>query len=713
MTDIMANQCEASGKEISTCAVGLYSVQGSFGTESQKQTDPVWVDKSIYPEYQKTMYFDTKLYGKSSSSVPPVSNILNFFGASLWNDWLDRVADDTGDVKDHHAMAQLMTKNALKENIKDMYQGPIVIIGDPTIKPYDRVTISDFFQEIHGNVEVRDVVTSLSAETGFTTAIYPDLIATLKDDGEDEIKIQNASEIVLTAVRGAVLSVAMYTGFTALRAIGAMYAEKLSTLGKIAANSKSPALSQFKDKFGHIAKQDYLKMRSTIIEKAGSASKYARKAENYLKYGKTVKNIVKGTGIAARTGAAIAGIGASTVAAGGTVAMLASIAAPLLVLAAVAGGTYMVGSLVEDWVEKQYNNRRTLTLFPVKHYNKVMTAGVNGSMGLVYGSPTWSQSDLVTNILGDAEEEGFGGGIGSGLLKWGMWLLSSDECNPCVLAAEDRKNRMENAMNESKLTFAAVDSVKNSQAGLFMRTKVDPTVKRITLGTKQSEEAVLNAYGVCKKDGTDVAPNEIGKLPNWDKMKDIASSAKLKKYKDKKFFRLAAEQDGYTAENNSNIVDISTPAPGNSSSIISFKGMKVTNSKTKQSSYDIPFLCADALAVCESIVEYAYEMEFGTQQGRDQYQYAQDNGNSSIVLKSALRAGETSGYAGAGLCFELEASDKKTSSAMLSGLDRVKKEFEDAHSKDNRVQKEIFKFRIDKSNENQVKLFITVMPALE
>lgn len=713
MTDIMANQCEASGKEISTCAVGLYSVEGSFGTQSQKQTDPVWVDKSIYPEYQKTMYFDTKLYGKSSNSVPPVSNIVNFFGASLWNDWLDRVADDTGNVKDHHAMAQLMTKNALKESIKDMYQGPIVIIGDPTIKPYDRVTISDFFQEIHGNVEVRDVVTSLSAETGFTTAIYPDLIATLKDDGEDEIKIQNASEIVVTAVRGAVLSVAMYTGFTALRAIGAMYAEKLSPLGKIAANSKSPALSQFKDKFGHIAKQDYLKVRSTIIEKAGSAGKYARKAENYLKYGKTVKNIVQGTGVAARAGAAIAGIGASTVAAGGTVAMLASIAAPLLILAAVAGGTYMVGSLVEDWIEKQYNNRRTLALFPIKHYNKVMTAGVNGSMGLVYGSPTWSQSDLVTNILGDAEEEGFSGGVGSGLLKWGMWLLSSDECNPCVLAAQDRKNRLENAMNESKLTFAAVDSVKNSQAGLFMRTKVDPTVKRITLGTKKSEESILNAYGVCKKDGTDVSPNEIGKLPNWDKMKDVASSSKLKKYKDKKFFRLATEQDGYTKDNNSNIVDISTPAPGNPSSIISFKGMKVTNSKTKQSSYDIPFLCADALAVCESIVEYAYEMEFGTQQGRDQYQYAQDNGNSSIVLKSALRAGETSGYAGAGLCFELEASDKKTSSAMLSGLDRVKKEFEEAHNKDSRVQKEIFKSRIDNENENQVKLFITVMPALE
>ena len=50
---------------------------------------------------------------------------------------------------------------------------------------------------------------------------------------------------------------------------------------------------------------------------------------------------------------------------------------------------------------------------------------------------------------------------------------------------------------------------------------------------------------------------------------------------------------------------------------------------------------------------------------------------------------------------------------MLSGLDRVKKEFEEAHNKDSRVQKEIFKSRIDNENENQVKLFITVMPALE
>ena len=106
--------------------------------------------------------------------------------------FFDKATDTSGEIRSHYKIAEILTKNALKENIWDMYQGPMVIIGDPTIKPYDRIRIVDFFQEVHGDVQARDVVYNMSPATGFTTVVYPDVIATVSDYAKDEIKVQTA-----------------------------------------------------------------------------------------------------------------------------------------------------------------------------------------------------------------------------------------------------------------------------------------------------------------------------------------------------------------------------------------------------------------------------------------------------------------------------------------------------------------------------------------
>lgn len=63
----------------------------------------------------------------------------------------------------------------LADGIKKMYRGHLIIRGK-NIRPYDRITIDDHYNDIKGTVEVESVVHSFSAETGWTTNIIPEAI---------------------------------------------------------------------------------------------------------------------------------------------------------------------------------------------------------------------------------------------------------------------------------------------------------------------------------------------------------------------------------------------------------------------------------------------------------------------------------------------------------------------------------------------------------
>jgi hypothetical protein len=60
--------------------------------------------------------------------------------------------------------------------LKDLYQGEIVITGEPAMKPYDQVYLYDSYNDMFGVFEVEQVTHIFSSETGFVTAIVPDLV---------------------------------------------------------------------------------------------------------------------------------------------------------------------------------------------------------------------------------------------------------------------------------------------------------------------------------------------------------------------------------------------------------------------------------------------------------------------------------------------------------------------------------------------------------
>jgi hypothetical protein len=173
-TDIIYNSIKASEKNMKTNATGIWEGTDLIWGSEQKTCGPIYLDMNIYPEYQKSMTVDTGLVaaGNGGIDIP--------FVTSKSEDWnLNANAD-----KVNKTLAERITTNTLRESVMNMYTGEICVIGDPSVKPYDRISIVDMYEDMTGQMEVEGVVYSMNAATGFTTTIYPDLIVRMDDPHE-------------------------------------------------------------------------------------------------------------------------------------------------------------------------------------------------------------------------------------------------------------------------------------------------------------------------------------------------------------------------------------------------------------------------------------------------------------------------------------------------------------------------------------------------
>lgn len=79
------------------------------------------------------------------------------------------------------AMATRYALSHLQKGCWSIYQGDIVILGNPSIRPYDIVFVYDEYSDIYGPVQVRRVTHMFDYEHGFITIITPDLLTTLSE----------------------------------------------------------------------------------------------------------------------------------------------------------------------------------------------------------------------------------------------------------------------------------------------------------------------------------------------------------------------------------------------------------------------------------------------------------------------------------------------------------------------------------------------------
>lgn len=75
-------------------------------------------------------------------------------------------------------MAKRYAISHLQKSCWDIYQGDIVILGNPAIKPYDVCFIYDDYTDMYGAVQVQRIVHFFDEQNGFISVITPDLITT-------------------------------------------------------------------------------------------------------------------------------------------------------------------------------------------------------------------------------------------------------------------------------------------------------------------------------------------------------------------------------------------------------------------------------------------------------------------------------------------------------------------------------------------------------
>ncbi len=176
-TDIILNNIRASSQDLKTNAVGVYQEKMLFG-QKVKQVGPLFIDFDIYPENQKSMTVDTQLWAQG---LPVVGNV---FG---WASSLSKDVSGQGSagIPGSKEIAWRMTASALKNSVKDMYVGELIVMGDPSVKPFDRMSISDTYERMDGECEVEAVVHSLNIATGYTTSIFADCVSIVDDKYEE------------------------------------------------------------------------------------------------------------------------------------------------------------------------------------------------------------------------------------------------------------------------------------------------------------------------------------------------------------------------------------------------------------------------------------------------------------------------------------------------------------------------------------------------
>ncbi len=107
------------------------------------------------------------------------------------------------------AQAKSCALSHLKHEVSKLYQGELVILGDPTIKPHDIVFVYDNYTDMYGPVEVREVVHTMTEDTGFVTTIIPDMCVNVNEPTGIPDILYNAGVFASIVVMGVAITAAL------------------------------------------------------------------------------------------------------------------------------------------------------------------------------------------------------------------------------------------------------------------------------------------------------------------------------------------------------------------------------------------------------------------------------------------------------------------------------------------------------------------------
>ena len=633
LIDIVGNSMRTSDRGVRTCGIGIYQYDAWLQKKETKRTDPLWVDIEIFPENQKTMTVDTQLWGKGVpilGYIPGVNWIANTFGG------------DKGMMQSADRIAWRATASALKKSVYEMYQGELVVYGDPSVKPNDRMFVNDGFENIAGQCLVREVVHHFSARSGFVTGITPDCIAAVDDRHEMVAQTFGA----LIASRSSIVSTLLIYGGAST------WAKSAQPIMKYSNGSMTKAIG---------------KANEYVNKLAGLGSKGEKAAKGITAAAKAVNSRFL-TG-AAKVGSAAAKVAAGLGAGAATVAAAPAILAAAVEMAIVYTLTSYVSTMIERWMK----NLQVLQIFPLKKYGVVWTAGVDGSRGLVYGSPTYNDPGWIKSSLGKLF-----GTKDSALAQLLTDMLATDEMKAIASRWEARNQNVPlgDAASQQKAigeVMGVVSASQNKNMDRSVKQLLTPVVT-VKNTTTQEIDQVLQTSKIplpANLDYGGIATRIV------QENRYLKRDGGLKKFFDAKILVVLHDQDTAKADQ---AREVTLQIGGEDVRVKAILSKDAKNNPV----HDLPFVKPEALAVIEGVMTQVQKL-LKVEATQDRTANGPEN---CVVIASALRIGDKTSPASTGYCFSLRGSgscQKILSPAVTNYEKELEKFAKDSGLKNNKL----------------------------
>jgi endonuclease YncB( thermonuclease family) len=371
-SDIISNKIKAT-------EAGMYTnVIVAYGGSASKVTPIIQADSDIYPENQKTAIIQADIATDERFGIGT--------GILSTNFWTSE------------AYAQAVGSSALKNYMAHMYDGELIILGYPSIKPHDKFYLEDNYGDMQGTAGVRRVVHHMSLETGFVTSITPDCVAVV-DDMQQLSLLTWLVGLAGDVVAGTLIKVA------AIRTLNKLFRglvgrswrswrrdskEVGTVLGGIIAQLIDPTTQSSINLTDEMMDALRSGRKFTNVKKAIQNSKTSSKVINGLKkFFTSIDDIADGIDAVDDAGQAFKKVGKAAKA----MRMIKGIASVADVALGATGAIIIdVGiTIVTDGLVEMYrryrHNRQAVVLMPLKYRGKEFVAGIKGHRGLIYGEP--------------------------------------------------------------------------------------------------------------------------------------------------------------------------------------------------------------------------------------------------------------------------------------------------------------------------------------
>jgi hypothetical protein len=188
-SNLLTNTIRASDEETYTDVIAMwYNGQGYQSSRPTPKPVHQTVDRQISSAFRKTAIVNTDVLGLDVA--PTKAAIIGSLGLDLVGYWAENIGIPGTDFSIAGGMGHWITEEnmrqmaraILRDYQKLMYQGQVLVLGDPTVKPYDIMYLNDTYTDVRGLCGVRKVTHHFGFDVGYVTSIEPDMLCEVKGE---------------------------------------------------------------------------------------------------------------------------------------------------------------------------------------------------------------------------------------------------------------------------------------------------------------------------------------------------------------------------------------------------------------------------------------------------------------------------------------------------------------------------------------------------